>query len=324
MPDVLDRIGNQLLDAEHALHLAAFPSAATRKPSTARRLRSLARRHLVIAGVLMGASAGAGGIAIADALSGSVPTDHQYLYQGQYAAPATTMTPAQTADLAILRRAVTSADAIPAGAIISNPKVAMGVGEDGANVALARLAQESNGIGVWVMPANEGLVCLAIGPVAAGSPYEGGGPGCMPATAASISAQHACAGPNCNDTFPPGNTVADGDLFDTVGPPDPRSPANLPSDAHSRLPMYIAGVLPDGVSTVTLTLYGGATKTFPVQNNVFLIALQPTGSLSVYNNLGENAPPASAPATLTITFNGPNGTVSKPLGPQGTTWAFAN
>lgn len=315
MPDVLDRIGTQLLVAEHTLHLAALPSPATRKPSAARRLRSLARRHLVIAGVLVGVSAGAGGIAIADALSGSALTDQQYFYQGQYATPATTMTPDQTADLAILRRAVTAVDAIPAGAIISNPKVAIGVGEDGANVALARLAQESNGIGAWVMPANDGLVCLAVGPIAAGSAYEGGGPGCMPATAASISAQHACDGPDCNDTFAPGNTVANGDLFHTVGP------ADYP---HSALPVYIAGVLPDGVSTVTLTLYGGATKTLPVQNNVFLTALRPTGSLPAYNNLGENPPPASAPATLTITFNGPNGTVTKPLGPQGTTWAFAS
>jgi len=315
MPDALDRIGTQLLAAEHALHRAAVQSATTsRRPSATQRLRSLARRHLVIAAVLVGASTGAGGIAIADALSGGALTDHQYFYQGQYATPATTMTPDQTADLAILRRAVTAADAIPAGAIISNPKVAMGVGEDGANVALARLAQESNGIGAWVMPANDGLVCLAVGPVDASSPYEGGGPGCMPATSASISAQHACDGPNCNDTFAPGDTVGNGDLFEIIGPSDP----------HSNLPVYIAGVLPDGVSTVTLTLYGGATKTIPVQNNVFLTALRPTGSLPVYDNLGENPPPASAPATLTITFTGSNGTVTKPLGPQGTTWAFAS
>jgi hypothetical protein len=281
----------------------------------------------VIAGVLVAASAGAGGVAIADALSGSALTDQQHLYQGQYATPATTMTPDQTADLAILRRAVTSADAIPAGAIISNPKVAMGIGEDGADVALARLAQESNGIGAWVMPGNDGLVCLAVGPVTAGSPYAAaiGGPGCMPATSASISAQHACDGTNCNDTFPPGNTVADGDLFDTIGPPDPSPPEpDSEADPHSGLPMYIAGVLPDGVTTVTLTLYGGATKTFPVQNNVFLTALHPTGSLPVYDGLGESAQPASAPDTLTITFNGPNGTVTKPLGPQGTTWTFAS
>jgi hypothetical protein len=226
------------------------------------------------------------------------------------------MTPDQTVDLGILRRPLTAADAIPSSAkFIANPSSAQGIGEDGANLGLARLAQESAGIAAWVMPANAGLICLIVAPVGASSPYQAGGPGCRPATAASQSAQQACDGPNCNDTVPPGQTVTEGDLQTTL------AAAGQSSD----LPVYIAGVVPDGVSAVTLTLYGGATESIPVQNNVYMTTLRPTGGyLPVYANLGESPPPASAPPTATISFNGPTGEVTVPFGAQGPLFALDN
>jgi len=225
------------------------------------------------------------------------------------------MTPDQTVDLGILRRPLTAADAIPSTAkFIANPSSAQGIGEDGANLGLARLAQESAGIAAWVMPANAGLVCLVVAPVDASSPYQAGGPGCRPATSASVSAQQACDGPNCNDTVPPGQTVTEGDLQTTLAA----------AGQSSNLPVYIAGVVPDGVSAVTLTLYGGATESIPVQNNVYMTSLRPVGYLPVYEGLGESPPPASAPPTMTISFNGPAGEVTVPFGAQGPLFALDN
>jgi hypothetical protein len=311
MPDVLDRIGDQLIAAERALHTAAV-SPEARVPSLGRRLRSVARRHLVVVAMLVGVSGSAGGFAIADSLGGSTLTDQQYLYQGQHAVPVTAMTADQTQDLAILRRARTPADAIPSGAIV--PGIA--AGEDGANLDLSRLAQVDDGTGAWVIPAADGLVCLAVGPVDPDGGPGGGGPGCLPVTSSSPAAQSACDGPNCNDSVPPGETVSDGDLSAGYGTGD---------TSRSNAPGYLVGVVPDGVNAVTLTLYGGATESVPVHDNVWSTPVRHAGYLPVYANLGEDAPPPSAPPTLTITFTSPEGTVTDhPLGPQGTTYTFTN
>jgi len=305
MSDVFERIGGQLARAERDLWLAAHPPAGARDRRERRSRRRWVRRHFVLVAALVAASGTAGGIALANALGGSTPTDSQYLYRGQHALPETAMTAEQTANLAVLRRPRTAADAIPPGAkFISDPAAAMGIGEDGANLALSRLAQQTNGISAWVVPADDGLVCLIVAAAAANSPYQSGGPSCAPATAASTSAQHACDGPDCNDTYRPGETATDGDLQ-----------ASTFAGRDSRLPGYWAGVVPDGVSAVTLHVYGGASETVPVHNNVYIAAVHPTGSsLPVYENLGESPPPASAPPTFWVTFESPTAPVTALIG----------
>jgi hypothetical protein len=310
MPDVLDRIGSQLIAAESALHRAAT-SPAPRARWSRPRLRSLARRHLAVVALLVAASGSAGALAIADSLGGGTVTDRQYLYEGQAAVPVATMTPDQTADLAILRRARTSADVIPLGSITSSPRIAVDVGEDGVNLELSRLAQVSDGIGAWVIPANDGLVCIALGPVDPTSGTTGGGPICRPVSPSSPAATSACDGPDCNDTVPPGQTITQGRLADDYA-------------ATINSVNFVAGVVPDGVSSVTVNLDGVGSESVPVRNNVYMVALQPTGSLPEYAGLGESAPPPSAPKPLTITFAGADGTVTAtPLGPRGTTYTFA-
>jgi hypothetical protein len=310
MSDVLDRIGAQLIAAESALHHATTTPASRGRWSRRRRPRSLARRHLAVVAVLVCASGSAGGLAIAGSLAGGTVTDRQYLYQRQTAVPVRVMTPDQTADLAILRRARTPADVIPSGSINSNPSTAVDVGADGANVELSRLAQVSDGIGVWVMPANDGLVCLAVGPVDPSTGATGGGPDCRPVGPSSPAARSACDGPDCNDTVPPGQTVTQGNLFADY-------------ESSRRDVNVIAGVVPDGISTVTIKLDGGGSESVPARNNVYLVALRRTGSLPVYANLGESPPPRSARETLTITFAGPHGTITAPVGPAGATYTFA-
>jgi hypothetical protein len=307
MTDVFDRIAYQLESAERELWLAGQSAHArvARRPRV--RPRRWLRRHFVVVALLVGASSAAGGIAVADSLI-ATPTDSQYLYGGVRAVPAAATTPDQTADLAILRRPRTTADAIPDGAkMISTAQDTIGVAQDGANVGLARLAQEIDGIGAWVIPGDDGLVCLVVAPIDPASPYQAGAPGCVPATSASLSAQQACDGPNCNDTFRPGETVTDGDLqgYTRAG-------------RGSSLPYYIAGVVPDGVRVVTLTLHGGASETIPVRGNVYMTIVRPAGGyLPAYANLGESPPPPSAPLTMTISFNGPGGPITTPFSAQG-------
>jgi hypothetical protein len=89
-----------------------------------------------------------------------------------------------------------------------------------------------------------------------------------------------------------------------------------PTPTHPR-PTLLAGLVPDGVNSVTLNLSGGVTESIPVHNNVYMATLDATGTLAAYENLGESPPPASAPATISITFTGPTDTVTEPLGPQG-------
>ncbi len=311
MADVLDRIGDQLLAAERSLHLkaAAQRTAGSSRP---RRLRALTRRPLVALVTLAGV-AGAGGLALAQIIGGNVLTDQQYLYHGQHAVPETAMTADQTADLAILRRPRRATDSIPAGAVISNPNRAMAVGEDGANLRRARLAQSAGGVGAWVMPANAGLVCLAMGPLRPReSTYHGGGPICRAATAASRADHLTGAGLSYDNTVPRHQPMTAGYLQDTV------------AQTRTRFGnVYFGGVVPDGVHEATLTLFGGATETVRVRGNVYMARLRPTGVLPGHANLGEKPVPSSAPPTLTVTFTGPAGTITLPTDLGGARYRFA-
>jgi hypothetical protein len=294
MSDVLDRIGVQLRQSERSLHLAAAAPAVPRAaPGRRRRLRGLARRHFALVAALVAASGTAGGIAIADSLGGPALDDQQYFDEGRRAVPETAMTPDQTALLGILRRPVTPADAMPpaiAGVAHDN----FPVGEYGASLGLARLAQESHGVGAWVIPANGGLVCLDAASVAASGPFQAGGPACKPVSAMSHGAIYEALGSNASQ-----------------GEPTPTHPR----------PTLLAGLVPDGVTSVTLNLSGGVTESIPVHNNVYMATLDATGTLAGYENLGESPPPASVPMTISISFSGPTGTVTEPLGPQGVMFA---
>jgi hypothetical protein len=268
------------------------------------------RRHIAVIAALVCVSGSAGGLAIADSLGGGTLSDRQFLYSGQTAVPVTRITPEQTADLAILRRPRTPADVIPTNSITSNPRTAIDVGEDGVNINLSRLAQVSDGIGAWVIPADDGLVCLAVGPVHPSSGAPGGGPACRPVSPSSPAARSACDGPDCNDTVPPGQTITQGNLVAEY-------------EAPNRNLILLTGVVPDDVKTVTVTLYGVGSKPVPVRNNVYMVALHRTGSLPAFANLGASAAPP-APLTLTIRFASPHGAVTASAGPRGTTYTFGN
>jgi hypothetical protein len=303
MTDVLDRLGSELLRAEQTLYGMNHRRRVNRSSRVVSRLRSLSRRQLVVIVALVGASS-VGGVAIASALSGTTLTDQQYYYEHEHAVPETAMTADQTADLAILRAPRTSADVIPAN-VAAHVNSTAEAQEDGVNVDLARFAVQTHGYDVWIAPGSQGLVCLIVAPVNAtgqAQTPDSGGP-CRPATSASASAVHACDGPNCNDSFVPGQTVDNGDLWlDMNGLVEPE---------------VIVGVVPDGNPSVTLKVADGSSETLPVTNNVYAVALYYYGESPAYENLGESNPPADAPITTTITFNGPVGTVTAPIGVPG-------
>jgi hypothetical protein len=87
--------------------------------------------------------------------------------------------------------------------------------------------------------------------------------------------------------------------------------------------LYFGGVVPDGVHEITLRLFGGATETVRVRGNVYMARLRPSGVLPGYGNLGEKPAPAWAPATLTVTFTGPAGTITVPTDLGGAEFKFA-
>ena len=122
-------------------------------------------------------------------------------------------------------------------------------GASGANLGQARRAAGSGGAQAWVVP-GRGSVCL----IAAWPAQHAGGAGCVP------------------------------DATATAG--------ELVLESASRLAPgreFIAGLVPDRVSSVTVTLAGGGQRTAPVRENVYLLAI--------------------AGSAEAVTFEGPHGTV---------------
>ena len=244
MPDVLDRIGDQLIAAEHALHTAAVSSEA-RAPSLRRRLRSVARRHLVVVAVLVGASGSATGLALAGTFSGTSENPQAWV-DGQRVQPEAVMTPDQTADLGILRRPRVASDALPSDEVqlfTDSPAAA-----NGPNIAMSRSAQGlGDGASAWLVPGN-GMICFAYD-----NPGASGGGTCQP------------------DTL-----VNEGRMLLFGGY----------TSAH---PIEsVAGVVPDGVASVTLNTTSGDTITVPVHENVYIAAL--TGVFASMTFQGADGP----------------------------------
>ncbi len=283
MTDVLDQITRDLRRAESVLH--AHRTSPLRRSVAFRlvRLRRASPRRLGVAGAAALVVATGGGIAVGAALGGSVVPESQYYYHGQRAIPEAAPTPDQTAELGILRRPRTTGDVLPAG-VAAVAAANYGVGGYGANLDLSQLAQDAGGAAAWVIPANEGFVCLDVAGVATNT-FPPVGLACVPDTAIDQGALW---------------------VADSAGPL-----------AGSTRQWLLAGVVPDGVSAVTITLTAGATLSVPVVNNVYLVTLESTGYESGYADLGDSPPPGSSSPTLAVTFTLAGSRVTEPVGPQG-------
>ncbi len=203
-------------------------------------------RGFAVAVAALCATAAAGG-AVADTLGGGTISPQQWS-AGKRVAPEQTVTPDQTADLGILRRPVTSSDALPSLFAQTFADAPIG-GAQGVNVSLARRAVGfGDGSAAWVIPGNAGTICL----VAAN------GPAMQEASQVQPSVTHVpgadsdvqCEAVTSIDAgWPIGYGTGQGDQAGTV---------------------FTAGIVPDGVATVTVTSSGGATTTLPVHDNVWM------------------------------------------------------
>jgi hypothetical protein len=107
-------------------------------------------RGFAVAVAALCATAAAGG-AVADTLGGGTISPQQWS-AGKRVAPEQTVTPDQTADLGILRRPVTSSDALPSLFAQTFADAPIG-GAQGVNVSLARRAVGfGDGSAAWVIP----------------------------------------------------------------------------------------------------------------------------------------------------------------------------
>jgi hypothetical protein len=275
MDDVLDWIGQQLLVAEQAPRAALAPHRPN--GSTRHWSRRWPRRPLVVVVALVGASGSVGGLALAGTFNGGTISPQAWA-NGQRVTPEPQMTPEQTADLAILRRPRVASDAVPpaeAQPLIDSP----GLGGEGVNLALARRVLGFGSGAAWVIPGNDGTICLIAANAQAfitfSEPHTANSPPTRVAGAIGTAACRTAAVINRSGWW-----AAYGGTADTPGM------------------LFTAGIVPDGVTSVTVNLVGGAKIPLPVHNNVFMGEIH--ALVSSVAGKGTGSP-------LSVTYDGPNG-----------------
>ena len=241
-----------LPEVEEALMLAAQRRAYSRPvPPRWLRLRGRGRsvsRPLVAVITVLGVSGSLGGLALAGTFNGGTISPQAWL-NGQRVAPEAAATPDQTASLAILQRPVAAADALPAYWVQVLTNTPAG-GAQGVNVSLARRAYGfPGGEAAWVMPANDGVVCLVAANAQALQEVSelASGPPTHVAGADDVTTCQAAA--TINTGWP---------LSYGFGPGDP------PGEN------FTGGIVPYGVSQIRIGVVGGATATFAVYDNVWM------------------------------------------------------
>jgi hypothetical protein len=241
-----------LPEIDEALMLAAQRRVHSRPgPLRWLRLRGRGRafsRPLVVAITVLGVSGSLGGLALAGTFNTGTISPQAWL-NGQRVTPEAAATPDQTASLAILQRPVAATDALPAYYLQVLTNTPAG-GAEGVNVSLARRAYGfPDGGAAWVMPANDGLVCLV---------------------AANAQALQEISEPtSAPPTHVPGaDDVTTCQAAATINTGWPLGYGHGPGDPPGE--NFTGGIVPDGASQITIGVVGGATTTFPVYDNVWM------------------------------------------------------
>jgi hypothetical protein len=223
-------------------------------------------RGLAAAAVLVCASGTAGGLALAGTFS-SGTIGPQAWVDGQRVTPEAAMTPDQTANLEILRRPRVASDALDAYTsqfFTNSPAAAQGV-----NVALSRRAQGITNGAAWVIPGNSGTICLNAENAQAVQMNTEPGPWQQHTRVYGASGVTACT---------------------TAAAINAGWFAGYASGSDTPGVDYTGGIVPDGVTQVSVGLADGSTITMPVHENVWM---------------------GDVPGTPTsVSFNGPNGPVT--------------
>lgn len=254
-------------------------SAAARERSRWRRWAPAAGRsgrRLLIAAAVLAVPGTVGGLALAGALEGQRISPQQWV-DGRRVTPERAITAAQSADLGVLRRPRTASDLLlpyDAYAATHSPMAA-----DGVNPQLSRRAEGFSEGGAWLIPGN-GTICLT----ASNAPAIRQALQTMPAGSSTPGAPRRIAGAS-------GNTACATDSQANAG-----WSAGTAGTAERPSVISTAGIVPDGVNTVTVDLASHGEITLPVHENVYMAELHgwPTS----------------------VSFTGPHGPVTLDNGPQ--------
>jgi hypothetical protein len=239
-------IVNEIGDALYAAALAADQRGGTRRRLGHGRW---ARRPLVLAIILVGASGGVAGLALAGTFNGGTISPKAWT-NGQRVQPAATITAQQSADLAILRRPHVASDALDpydSWTLTDSPAG----GAQGVNVSLSRRAQGFTSGAAWVIPANDDIVCLVA--ENAQALQMNSEPGWSPSTPVA-RVPGASGVTSCTPVSAIYNDWSAGYA----------SGRDTPGES------FTGGIVPDGVSQVTVQTTGGTTVTLPVHENVWM------------------------------------------------------
>ena len=242
--------------------------------------RTWLRRPLALAIVLVGATASAGGLALAGTFNGGTISPQAWV-NGQRVTPEAQMTPDQTKDLAILRQPRVAADAVMAEEtqpLTNSP----GFASDGVNPNLSRRAQGFDSGAAWVIPGNDGTICL------------------IADNAQQLTMASEPQTPDSPPTRVPGangfGSCATAAVINRRG-----WWAGTGGTAETPGMLFTAGIVPDGVTSVTVHLVGGTTIPLPVHDNVIMGEIHAVESSVAGQETG---------SPLSVTYNTTNGPVT--------------
>ena len=212
----------------------------------------LPRRSLVLLGGALSVF-GAAGIAVAAVLGGGQAVTPNEWVAGKRAREEQVISAEQASQLGILRRPRSSTDAVPQS-VVQKLSPTTFVGANGANFDLSRRVHGLPEGAAWVVP-GAGHVCV-IG---------------ISKTAAGGEISHPASG---GESCAPNAGIAEGAVMSYGG-----SSRGVES-------VFVVGLVPDGVSTVTATAADGRTTSIPVYENVYIANLHGGTSLAFAGSSG--------------------------------------
>ncbi len=247
MPDFFDRLIEEIVSSAHApgSHAAVRPVAGPRGLRFPR-----PGRRLLVAVALLCVPGTVGGLALAGTFDGQRISPQQWV-DGQRVPPAAAITPGQAADLRILGRPRVASDALlPWDAFIATHSP---IAANGVNPSLSRRAEGFASGAAWVIPGN-GTICLitdnAQGLAMA---FKQLAPGSR--TSASVARIPGADGVTGCTTH---SSAAKG------------WSAGISGTHESPGMIFTAGMVPDGVAAVTVSLAAGGSLSLPVHENVYM------------------------------------------------------
>jgi len=249
---------------------AASVAADARHPLR-RRLRALHRARWVPLGlfVVVGASATMGGLAVAGTLSGGTINPQAWV-DGQRVAPEAALSPDQST-LEILRRPRVASDALDAydSQVFTNSPAA----STGANVDLSRRAQGVATGAAWVLPGNDGNICLVAENEQGLEMNSEPGPWQQHTRVSGANGVSSCT---------------------TIAAIDAGWIAGYGYSSETPGVDFSGGIVPDGVSQVIVTLADGQHVPEPVHENTWMASV-PGAPVSVSFTSAGGSGPSSAP-----------------------------